>query len=83
MKDARITVRFSKELRRRLKVAARLGGRRESELIRSAVERLLSVESSVPTAYELAKTAGLIGIARGASGDLSTNAKYFDGFGEP
>jgi predicted DNA-binding protein len=83
MKDVRITVRFPNELRRRLKAAARRSGTKESDLVRAAVERQLASEEDVPTAYELAKKAGLIGAVRGASPDLSTNPKHFEGFGKP
>jgi predicted DNA-binding protein len=75
MKDHRITVRFSPELRRRLKAAARRGGARESDLVRDAVERQLAAEERSPTAYELAKKAGLIGAVKGTIRDLSTNPK--------
>jgi hypothetical protein len=81
MKDYRITVRFPPELRQRLKTAARRSGKRESELVRGAVEQQLSVGDTAPTAYELSKKGGLIGIVRGAPRDLSTNPEHFDGFG--
>ena len=81
MKDQRITVRVSPETRRRLKAAARRGGRRESDLVRDAVELQLAAEEGSLTAYEHAKKAGLIGAAKGTVRDLSTNPKYFDGFG--
>jgi predicted DNA-binding protein len=81
MKDYRITVRFPAELRQRLKAAAHRAGTRESDLVRGAVERQLAIEEDVLSAYEHAKKAGLIGAARGASQDLSTNPKHFDGFG--
>jgi Arc/MetJ-type ribon-helix-helix transcriptional regulator len=81
MKDQRITVRFSPETRRRLKAAARRGGKRESDLVRSAVELHLAAEAGSLTAYEHAKKAGLIGAAQGTIRDLSTNPKHFDGFG--
>jgi predicted DNA-binding protein len=81
MKDHRITVRFPLELRRRLKAAARLGGTRESDLVRGAVERQLAAGEDSLTAYEHAKKAGLIGAVKGTPRDLSTNPKYFDGFG--
>jgi len=81
MNDDRITVRFSLETRRRLRAAARRGGRRESDLVRDAVEAQLAREERTPTAYEHAKRAGLIGAAKGKVRDLSTNPKYFDGFG--
>jgi predicted DNA-binding protein len=82
MKDYRITVRLTAELRRRLKDAAQRSGTRESDLIRGAVERQLAADDHTLTAYEHAKRAGLIGAVRGAIRDLSTNPKYFDGFGE-
>lgn len=81
MKDDRITVRFSTELRRRLKDAAHRSGTRESDLVRGAVERQLAAQDDAITAYERAKKAGLIGAVRGASRDLSTNPRHFDGFG--
>ncbi len=81
MRDDRITVRFPTELRRRLKAAARRSGKRESDLVRRAVEEQLSSGDAAPTAYELSRKSGLIGIVRGASRDLSTNPRHFDGFG--
>ena len=81
MKDHRLTVRLSAELRRRLRAAARRSGTRESDLVRGAVERQLATEAEELTAYERAKKARLIGAVRGASRDLSTNKGHFDGFG--
>jgi predicted DNA-binding protein len=81
MKDQRVTVRLPAELRRRLKDAAQRNGTRESDTVRRAVEQQLAAEDDGITAYERARKAGLIGVVRGASRDLSTNAKYFDGFG--
>jgi len=81
MKDDRITVRFSPATRRRLKAAARRRGTRESELVRDAVESKLATEEGSLTAYEHAKKAGLIGAVKGTIRDLSTNPRYFDGFG--
>ena len=81
MKDQRITVRFSLETRRKLRAAARRSGTRESDLVRNAVELQLAAEEGSATAYDQAKKAGLIGAVKGAVRDLSTNRKYFDGFG--
>ena len=81
MKDYRITVRFPPELPRRLKAAARRSGTRESDLVRGAVELQLAAEGDSLTAYEHAKEAGLIGAVKGTVRDISTNPKYFDGFG--
>src|SRR4051812_23077545 len=82
MKDERITVRFPAELRQRLKEAAHRNGTRESDIVRGAVERQFASEDKEITAYEHAQRAGLIGAVRGASRDLSTNTRHFDGFGD-
>jgi predicted DNA-binding protein len=81
MKDHRISVRLSQETRRRLRAAARRRGTRESDLIRKAVEVQLTAEETSLTAYDHAKKAGLIGMVKGTVRDLSTNRKYFEGFG--
>lgn len=72
---------FFPEMRRRLKVDARRGGTRESDLVRDAVESRLAAEEASLTTYEHAKKAGLIGLVKGKIRDLSTTSKYFDGFG--
>ena len=82
MKDDRITVRLSPETRRQLRSAARRGGKRESDWVRDAVERHLAAEERTLTAHDHAKKAGLIGVIKGKVRDLSTNPKYFEGFGE-
>ncbi len=74
-------MQVSPEMRRRLKAAARRRGTRESDLVRRAVELQLAADEDSPTAYEHAKRAGLIGVVKGTPRDLSTNPKYFDGFG--
>jgi predicted DNA-binding protein len=81
MKDYRITVRFPATLRRRLREAAHRSGRRESEWIRAAVEQQLAADELELTAYDRVKRAGLLGIVKGASPDLSTNPRHFGGFG--
>jgi predicted DNA-binding protein len=82
MKDSRITIRVSSDLRRRLKAAARQSGKCESDIVRGVVEKTFAVENPSTTAYERVKRAGLIGIVRNADRDLSTNPRYFDGFGK-
>jgi predicted DNA-binding protein len=82
MKSYRITVRFPAELRQRLKSTAHRTGRRESDLVRRAVERQLEAEDNGETAYQKAMRAGLIGAVKGASRDLSTNPRHFRGFGD-
>jgi predicted DNA-binding protein len=81
MKDHRITVRVTPDMRRRLQAAARRAGRRESDLVREAVELRLAAEESAFTAYDHAKKAGLIGAVEARVRDLSTNPSHFAGFG--
>ena len=81
MNEARLTVRFPVELRRRLKAEAERRGTRESDLVREAVERQLDAAEPIPTAFDLAKKRGLIGAIRSGVGDLRANPKHFDGFG--
>ena len=50
MKNSRVSVRFSAELRKRLKTIPARTKTRESDLIRKAVERQLTAEENAPTA---------------------------------
>jgi hypothetical protein len=63
----------------RLKRHSRVAGAHESDVVREALEKYLAPEG--PTAYDLALKSGLIGCARGVPKDLSTDKKYFKGFG--
>jgi predicted DNA-binding protein len=81
MKDTRITVRFTADLRKGLKDAARRKGKRKSDVVREAVEQQFSTEDAALTAHDRAMELGLIGAVRGAAPDLSVNPKHFDGFG--
>ena len=80
MKSECITIRLSTDLRRRLKATARAHGAREADVIRAVLEQRLDAEPT--SAYERAKKAGIIGVLKDAPADLSTNPKYFEGFGE-
>ncbi len=82
MSSQRITVRVSDSLVKRLKKRAGMKGCPESSLVREALERYLAEEPASRSAYDMAKAAGLIGSVRGEAPDLSTNPKYFRGFGE-
>jgi len=65
-----------------LKERSRLTGARESDVVREALERLLSSGGGEPSAYDRAADAGLIGCVRGGRKDLSTNKKHMKGFGK-
>ncbi|HLG96431.1 MAG TPA: CopG family transcriptional regulator [Bryobacteraceae bacterium] len=79
--DSRVTVRLSAELRNRLREEARRTGRRESDLIRDAVDKHLKKKRE-RSSYEVFKRAGLIGCIKDGPSDLATNKKYFEGFGK-
>jgi hypothetical protein len=49
--------------------------------LRIALQSYLGREHQSQSTYELAKQAGLIGCARRAPKDLSTNRHHFKGFG--
>ena len=74
-------MRLLDELRQSLKAAAERAGTPESDLVCAAIQRYLAAEDEATTAFDRAKRAGLIGAVRGASRDLSTNPRHFDGFG--
>jgi predicted transcriptional regulator len=79
MHSERLTIRISEELRKKLEARARQSEKDESQVIRDALEEHLAPPES---AYDAFKKAGLIGIAKGGPRDLSTNKKYFKGFGQ-
>ena len=81
MSSQRITVRVSKDLGARLLQRSRAKGKTPSDLVRVAIEDYLGREPELPSAYDAAQKAGLIGCAKAAPRDLSTNPRYFKGFG--
>ncbi|MBV9573888.1 MAG: ribbon-helix-helix protein, CopG family [Acidobacteriales bacterium] len=82
MASDRITVRVSPALTVRLRHCSRAKGATESELVRDALESYLRHSEGKRSAYELAEEAGIIGSARTAPRDLSTNPRYLEGFGK-
>jgi predicted DNA-binding protein len=82
MASQRISVRVSGGIARRLKERSRTTGARESQVVREALELYLSTKHSEQTTFDLLREAELIGCVNGAPRDLSTNKKYFRGFGE-
>ncbi|HTA56556.1 MAG TPA: ribbon-helix-helix protein, CopG family [Candidatus Baltobacteraceae bacterium] len=82
MASQRISVRVTGGIARRLKERSRATGAGESQVVREALEQYLSEKRTDETTYDLLRGAGLIGCVSGAPRDLSTNKKYFKGFGE-
>ena len=81
MATDRISIRINSQLRRGLREQASLNGKRESQVVREALESYLVDRRSLVTCYELALQAGLIGVAQNAPRNLSSQRGYFHGFG--
>lgn len=77
----RITVRLSPHLQRRLREEVSLNGRTESDIVRQALEAYFAGRPGRETCYDVAKRLGIIGALKNAPPDMSTNPKYFRGFG--
>jgi predicted DNA-binding protein len=82
MESQRISVRVPGKTVKRLRERARATGKRESDVVRLALEEHLSKAAETLTAYDRFLRAGLIGCAVGAPKDIATNKKYFEGFGK-
>ncbi|MBZ5682298.1 MAG: ribbon-helix-helix domain-containing protein [Acidobacteriia bacterium] len=82
MATDRITIRIPESLGTRLRRQSRARGQTPSELVRVALENYLDSRKGRRSAYELAEQAGIIGCAPGLPKDLSTNPRYFAGFGK-
>lgn len=81
MASHRLSIRITPELERRIHQRARVAGRRPSVVVREVLEQHFAEQDSAPSCYDLAREAGVIGCAAAAPPDLSTNLKYFEGFG--
>ena len=81
MAATRIRVRIDEALRDRLPALARSNGKSESQVVREALEAYLDARTGKPSAYDVARRAGVIGAARNAPPDLSTNKAHFEDFG--
>jgi predicted DNA-binding protein len=81
MLSSRISVRIPERLTARLRARSRARGTSESNLVREALEEFLQHSEKSGSAFDLAEEAGIIGTVDGAA-DLSTNRRYFKGFGK-
>jgi len=80
--DSRVTIRLPGELKNALETEASTTGHSPSEIVRVALSRHLRRRRPQRTCFDVAKELGIIGIAKDLPSDLSTNPKYFEGFGE-
>ncbi len=82
MASDRLSLRLPEPLRSGMENLSELTGRTESELAREAIGEYLSRHATLPTCYDLAKESGVIGCVKSGKGDLSTNPKHMEGFGQ-
>jgi len=82
MSPNRITIRVPESLGERLRNHSRLKGETESDLVRAALEAYFEQSGKERLAYEMAEETGIVGCIRRAPKDLSSNRRYFEGFGQ-
>lgn len=82
MSATRLTIRLDAKLRKRLAAAAKHRGRPVSEIVREVLDAHCPAPEKPMSCYDLAMKLGIIGMAKDTPPDLSTNRKYFQGFGE-
>jgi metal-responsive CopG/Arc/MetJ family transcriptional regulator len=77
-----ISLKLTEHLLRKLERTARERGQSKSEVVRAALEQFLNGERPAHRPVSALELAGdLVGSVEGP-GDLSTNPKYMEGFGE-
>jgi hypothetical protein len=76
-----ISLKLPETLRHRLERAARERGQSKSEVVRAALEQFFNGERVITPGSALEAVQPWIGCVEGP-GDLSTNPKYMEGFGE-
>jgi hypothetical protein len=82
MTGDRLTLRLPKPLRDGIEALSDSTGRTESDLAREAIAEYLDKRGSLPTCLDLAREAGMVGCIRSGHGDLSTNPRHMEGFGQ-
>lgn len=81
MASDRLSLRLPEPLRSGMETLSETTGRTESDLAREAIEEYLLRHATLPSCYDLAEQAGIIGCVESGTGDLSTNPKHLQGFG--
>lgn len=76
-----ISLKLAEGLLRKLERTARERGQSKSEVIRSALQQYLNGDRTIPPGSALEAARAWIGCVAGP-GDLATNPKYMEGFGE-
>jgi hypothetical protein len=81
MSSYRLSIRIDPVLAHTIQAHAQASGRRASEVVREVLEQHFNTRRPPLSCYELARKAKVIGCVKDAPRDLSTNPKYFEGFG--
>lgn len=81
MASDRLSVRIPPELQNSLESLSEATGKSEAEVVREALQEYCLKHAKLPTAYDVAEEAGVIGCVRGGPKDRSTNPRHMDGFG--
>lgn len=81
MASDRLSVRIPPELQDSLDSLSQTTGKSEAEVVREALQEYCVKHAKAPTAYDVAKEAGVIGCVRGGPKDRSTNPRHMDRFG--
>jgi Arc/MetJ-type ribon-helix-helix transcriptional regulator len=76
--SVRVSIRIPADLRQKIERE----GRSVSDVVRDALSEHVAKTGKQETCYDLALRLGVIGSARNAPRDLSTNRRHFRGFGE-
>lgn len=77
-----ISLKLTESLNAKLERVAKQRGMNKSALVRSAIEQFINVRTPTAKPVSALELAGdLVGCLEGP-GDLSTNPKYMEGFGE-
>ena len=77
----KVSVRIDEEQKKRLEAESRSSGRKESDIVRAALEQYFAARPDQETCLDLARRIGVVGHAEGLAPDLSTNKDHFEGFG--
>lgn len=78
----RMTIRMDSKLRKEIKKEASAQGKTATDVIVEVMQAHFRGPCPGESAYDLAKRLGVIGVLKGGPPDLSTNKKYFEGFGK-
>ena len=82
MATDRLSIRLTEPLRSGLDAMVEATGRTESDIAREAIEDYLRRHAKLPTCFDLAEQAGMIGCVASGQRDLSTNPRHMEGFGK-